>query len=236
MTAPIHHAVKDFFRRLVWRGAAIPVVTAGPDRAYVEIRRWLARTKRISLERAKEQPIPYPWCSVKIEDPVFDSARFSPAKIRGFDVDVERGTAKAMKVPKPLTAGIQADLWFKNEHQAKHIGDQLELQFWDDETALPVNFADPKWYKKPYELLEHMKVLGQTRFWLKKTSALTDNSDLETTGKRRAVRKTFVGELRYDLPHVPYMGKILRTLNVQVIDEEADALLEEWDIPINGGT
>jgi len=241
MIRPIDEALKGFFGRLLWGGRSIPVVYASPDRAYGEIIRWLAKNNRIKVStveeqiRAKKLKIPMPFCSVWTESPDFDAERFSPARIRGFDLDEEAGTAKVMLVPKPVVATLQADFWMKNIHEAKILETQLELQFWDNERSIPVDFSDERHYTPPYDALIHMKVLGQTRFWLRKTGPLSDNSDLETEGKLRGIRRTFSGEVRAQLPHVPYVHKVLRSLTYAFIDETTDTELETLDVQISGG-
>jgi len=234
MLDPIDEAVKGFFRRILWAQRPIPVVYAGPDRAHAEIRRWLSKKRNLPLEKSKNSNIPYPFCNVFVEWPEFDATRFSPHRIRGIQMDEDSGVAKSMKFPKPLTSGIQADFWCQTIRQAELINVQLLLQFHDDEALVHVDFADPRWYG-PTGLPEHMKILGDTKFWLKMTSALSDNSDLETKGKDREIRMTFSGEARFYIPHVPYLHKIAKTLNIDIVDDtdaRAPETLDTLNIPL----
>jgi len=219
MVPPVDEAIKGFFSRLKWGGKEIPVVYAGPDRAHGEIRRYLAKRGRVSLEQAKEMRIPYPWCSVWSEGAEFDPMRFNAGRARNINTDYTLGITKSMRAPKPFKMLVQADLWCKDHRQAKLLETQLHFMFWDDETTLPMNFADSRYYREPYQMPEHMRIMGETRMWLKMMGALTDNSDLETQGQDREIRKTFSGEARFDLPHVPYVLKIARTLALSLVDE-----------------
>jgi hypothetical protein len=235
MLDPIDEAVKAFFRRLLWAQDPIPVVYAGPDRAHAEIRRWLSKKENVPLSKAEHLNIPYPFCNLFIEWPSFDPTRFSPHRIRGIQMDEESGVAKSMKFPKPQTAGVQADFWCKTIRQAEVLAVQLELQFHDDETLLHVNWADSRWYEGKSGLPPHLAILGDTKFWLKMTGPLSDNSDLETKGKDKEIRMTFSGEIRYYIAHVPYLHKIAKRFEADIIDDtdaRAPETLDTIDVPL----
>jgi hypothetical protein len=235
MIDPIDEAIKAFFRRLLWAQDPIPVVYAGPDRAHGEIRRWLSKKENIPLDKAKNLNIPYPFCSVFVEWPAFDPTRFSPHRVRGVEMDVESGVAKSMKFPKPLVSGVQADFWCRSIRQAEVINAQLLLKFHDDETLLHVDWSDSRWYSGKGGLPPHLKILGHTKFWLKMTSPLSDNSDLETKGKDKEIRMTFSGEARFYMAHVPYLHKIAKRFEAEIIDDtdaRAPVPLDTIDVPL----
>lgn len=236
MVPVVDEAIKGFFSRLKWGGKEIPVVYAGPDRAHGEIRRYLAKRGRVSLEQTKEMRIPYPWCSVWSEGAVFDHANFSSARARNLEMDLVKGIAKSMLAPKPFSMIVQADFWCKDRRQAKFLETQLHFMFWDDETTLPLNFSDEKYYREPYQMPEHMRIMGETRMWLKMTGPLIDNSDLETEGQDREIRKTFSGDAKFFLPHVPYVLKIARTLALSLVDESVTPpeVLDTLTVPLGG--
>ena len=134
MYAPLFVALRDFFQQAVWNGKRVPVVFAGPDRAHAEMTRVAQR--RLRGERTRQQtedsPIPVPFMSLWIDPPKYAPTWNTPATIRGVTKVIATGNATKMRMPRPVEATVQVDLWCSPEggHSiAQSVEPQIELRF-----------------------------------------------------------------------------------------------------------
>lgn len=230
--APWYEAVRDFFRRAKHVGQDIPVVFAAPDRAHNEVHRVTSRRSGLSITEVSHRPTPVPFMSVWMTPPKFDQALFNPGTIRGFDYDTRRGTAKKMRWPRPYGAEVQVDLWCGSaggDLIAQDIQGKIDLQFIAESVYLPVDWSQAKWYRPPFDILEHAKVLGRTRIRLVH-EGWTDTSDIEAGEGRKEIRRTFSGRIADAyIPYPPQEARLVVETAFQLLDESVDPpeVLEE---------
>ena len=225
MYAPVFTAIKDFFKRPTWGGIGVMTVFAGPDRAHTEARKEVAKRMkgkktRLQIENAA---IPVPFLSVWYTEPKYDASRDSRAKIRGFAKNRVTGTAKSMRYPRPMVADIQVDLWCGEAGHliAQSIEAQVELAFPHDSVYLPVDWGLEKWYHPPFNVSEHARVLGRTRVTLI-GEGWQDTSNLETGSDPKEVRRTWSGRAEFYIPYRPEEERLVRTLDLVVLDATVD--------------
>ena len=236
--APFTHATKEFFERAQWAGRRVPCVFAGPDRAFQEIDRVLKRraqgTSRatgvegIKFKQISERPAWVPFMSVLVQPFSFDSARFNPRSFRGVTKDVVAGTATTLRFPRPVSADVQVDLWAGGNggwQIAQHVAAQIELQFTAESIYLPIDWADPRWYKPPFDVMAHARAYGRTRFRLV-GNGWQDTSDLEAGEGPKTIRWTWSGRIEGYLPYPLDQARIVRTVEVDVVDTDTDEVLD----------
>lgn len=224
MYAPFYHAVRDFFREHArWSGREVPIVFAGPDRAHQEIRRVMAereaaRTGIATTELANEdRPVPVPFMNVLLTSPKFDPQRFNPHRFV-IERNITTGTAKVARYMRPMQSQVQVDLWCGSaggDMIAQSIEPQIELAFFADHIALPIDWSDRKWYRHPFNISEHASWLGRTRVVLY-TEGWEDTSDLETGEGPKEIRRTWRGRLDAFVPFRPEEARIVRTIPLSV--------------------
>ena len=231
MYAPLFMAIKGFFAQVKWAGMRVPVVFAGPDRAHTELTRITQRrlkgnntlAKR-SRQQVEDSPAPRPFMSIWIAPPKFDLKFNTPATIRGFQKDLRAGTAKMMRHPRPVEAAVQVDLWCGEAGHliAQSIEPQVELRFTTgDMVGLPVDWALDKWYKPPFNILEHARDWGRTRLKLY-TDGWDDSSDLEYGDGAKEVRRTWNGRMEAYIPYRPEEARLVRTINLEILNAADD--------------
>lgn len=233
MQAVFVEAVKDFFGRTKHVGAPVPVVFASPDRAFDELTRIAKRRAQGKVkgketeQQIEDRPAAVPFMSVWMPPFKFDPSRFSPAKIRGFDRDLKAGTAKVMRWPRPVLMDVQVDLWCGSDGGhliAQQIEGQVEMLFVAESAYLPIDWTQPKWYRPPFNVLEHAKVMGKTRVRLI-ADGWTDTSDLEVGEGPKEVRRTWAGRLEAFLPYRPSEGRLVREIMVEINDDTTPPVL-----------
>ena len=230
--APFVEGVVSFFARATHGGQPLVVVYAAPDRAFNERARIQARREGKTVDEVKQRPAAVPFASVWIPQRANDPTRFNPGSIRGFDRDEVKGTALTMRWPQPFKAPVQVDLWCGEGGQlvADQLTAQVDLSFVGGRTFLPVDWTLAKWYKPPFNVLEHARHLGKTRFELRaQGDGWVNNSDLEYGQGTKEVRFTWSGEIEGYLPYRPAEARLVRDLRVDVYDSSSDppTLLEE---------
>jgi hypothetical protein len=226
MYAVLYEAVKEFFGRAKHLGAPVPVVFAGPDRAHEELTRIAKQRAQGKLGKATEQqiedrPAAVPFMSIWMTSPKFDPSRFSPAKLRGFDRDTKAGTAKVMRWPRPVMMDVQVDLWCGSDGGhviAQQVEAQIEMLFVAESAYPPIDWTQPKWYRPPFNTLEHAKVMGKSRLHLV-ADGWSDTSDLEVGEGPKEVRRTWAGHLEAFLPYRPSEGRLVREITVEINDD-----------------
>lgn len=225
--AAYYEAVRAFFRRVKHEGNPLEVVFAGPDRAHNEMRRLLARRlettekRKLSQQEVEAIPTPVPFASLLIQPFRFDAGRFNPGSVRGLNKDVVRGTAQTMRLPRPVVSEVQLDLWCGSaggEKIAMHIEPQVELQFPAESVYLPINWTLEKWYRPPFNMLEHFKAFGATRFGLI-TNGWTNTSDLEQGEGAKETRRSWTGTIQTALPHRPEDARLVRAVRFTIYDQ-----------------
>ena len=235
MYVPIYHSVRTFFReRCRWAGAEVPIVFAGPDRAHQEIRRIMAaretREQGVSTtEQAMEdRPVPVPFMSLLITSPKFDAPRYNPHRFV-IDKDIEAGTALVTRYMHPVTSTVQVDLWCGSaggDLIAQSIEPQIELAFFGGHRSLPLDWSDKRWFRKPFNVSEHVAWMGKTAVVLY-TEGWEDTSDLETGEGPKEIRRTWRGRLDAFIPFRPEEARIVQSVELDVTvglddDESAD--------------
>lgn len=215
----------------------VPVVFAAPNRAHEVLKEIVqqrlkalndvatlsggARSVRPQTQLAiEDRPMPAPFMSVWMTRPQFDASYFNPGRVV-VSKDKQSGNATTMRWPRPMRAQIQVELWTgedDGEFAAQRITAQIDLQFPSQRVALPVNWADSKWYKPPFNVLEHAKVLGNTRIRLELGQGWQDNSDLEFGTGYKEWRSTWTGEVFGYIPYPPNEARLVRTVCYDVFD------------------
>jgi len=239
--APFTDAVKRFFERARWGGRSVPCVFAGPDRAFEEMARVQKRrsqgrksgatgTTGLTFHQIGERPAWVPFMSILIQPPEFDAARFNPRSFRGVTKDIEKGTATTMRFPRPVNADVQVDLWSAGNGGwgiAQHVAAQIELQFTAESVYLPIDWADPRWWKPPFDALEHARAYGRTRIRLV-SSGWSDTSDLEAGDGPKRIRWTWSGRIEGYLPYRLDEARLVREIAVDVEDAATGNTLDEY--------
>jgi hypothetical protein len=233
MYVPLYHAVRDFFRdHAKWAGQVVPIVFAGPDRAHQEMRRIMAEREQqragiSQTEQANEdRPVPVPFMSLHITSPKFDPPRFNPHRFV-IERNITTGTAKVARHMRPTTSDVQVDLWCGSaggDLMAMSIEPQIELSFYADHRALHIDWSDPRWYRPPFNISEHVKWLGRTSVVLY-TQGWEDTSDLETGDGPKEVRRTWRGRLDAYVPFRPEESRIVRTVPLEIIEPDTGEIL-----------
>ena len=230
MFAPIFMSIRDFFADLKWGGERIPLVFAGPDRAHVEMTKIMRRRLqgKKTNQQIEDSPNPRPFMSLYFTAPTYDAARSSLHTFRGFNVDKVNGNALTMRYPRPVTSDVQLDLWCGDAGHiiSQSIQGQLHMMFMSDSVYLPIDWNQAKWYKPPFNVLEHARVLGRTRVRLSWEGGWSDSSNLEVGDGPKDVRCTWSGRVEAYLPYRPEEARLLRDLRVEVYnDSETPAQL-----------
>jgi len=234
--APWYHGLQRFFQRARHAGASIPVVFAAPDRAHEEYHRVMKRRLqgkgRPSTPQQLSDRAPHaPFISIWMPSPKFNPDLYNPSQVV-VGKDIQKGTAQVMRWPRPMRSTVQADLWASvegGEIIAQNIEGQIELQFAADKAFLPVDWSNPRWYRPPFNVLEHAKVLGPTRITLV-NQGWDDNSELEPGDGEKVVRRTWSGEVLGYIPYPPQEARLVRTVRFALYDatdEDNPELLAE---------
>jgi len=242
MYAPWYDAIQRFFGRahhatISGGNKRVPVVFAAPDRAHEALNQIIQQRLKAQKEQAEgsarnvrpdtrhaleNRPTAAPFMSIWMTRPKFDSSLYNPGRVK-FALDTQSGTAKTMRWPRPMTANIQVELWAGEDGAeliAQNITAQIDLQFVADKVALPVNWSDAKWYKRPFNILEHAKVLGQTRILLIADSGdgWEDNSDLEFGDRAKEIRCTWSGRIKGYIPYPPEEARLVTQIQYEIFD------------------
>lgn len=239
--APFTDAIKRFFERAQWGGRPVPCVFAGPDRAFEEMERIMKRRAQgrasvatgghgLTFQQAGERPAWVPFLSILVQPLAFDPARFNPRSFRGVTKDIAKGTATTMRFPRPVQGDVQVDLWSAGNGGwgiAQHVAAQIELQFTAESVYLPIDWADPRWYKPPFDALSHAEAYGRTRFRLM-TNGWSDSSDIEAGDGPKRIRWTWSGRLEGYLPYRLDEARIVRTITVDVADAATGDTLDTF--------
>jgi hypothetical protein len=229
--APFYEAVKEFFSRSRWAGAHVPVVYASPDRAHAEIRRVQADREagRVGISKTpqalEDRPVPVPFMSITITPPRFNRALYNPGRQK-IAVDLKSGAALVARTPHPVTADVQVEMWCGSqggELIAQSLEPQVEMAFFGGAVALPIDWAQAKWYRPPFNVAEHLKHYGQSRITLY-TDGWQDTSDLEAGEGQKETRRTWSGRINAMVPFKPEEARIIRTIEfaLTAIDTDED--------------
>jgi len=225
MYAPLFEAIRSFFAQAQWRGESVLTVFAGPDRAHEEAQRIMARKLGKPIKEVSDRAMWTPFMSVWFGSPKLDQAKYNPHRLV-FSKNFETGTALVARYPRPVTADVQVDLWCGSaggHNMAQAIEAQVELRFFPEHIALPVDWSDGRWYKKPYWLSEHARYFGRTRLVLY-TDGWADNSDLEAGEGAKEVRRTWSGRLEAFIPHRAEEARLVSRVEVDICDYNATVL------------
>ncbi len=170
--------------------------------------------------------------SLWMPPPKFAQEWYNPGRVI-VDKDIQKGTARVMRWPRPMSSTVQADLWVGGDGgnlMAQQLEAQIELQFPADKVFLPVDWADPRWYRPPFNVLEHARVLGPTRITLT-SQGWDDNSDLEFGEGMKSIRRTWSGEVLGYIPYPPQEARLVRTVRYALYDatdeDNPELLLEQ---------
>jgi hypothetical protein len=233
--ALFYEAVRDFFAQAQHAGQAVPCVFATPDRAHAEMtrvsKRRLQGAKALAEEddydapvataqAIEDRPAPSPFMSVHLSVPEYDPTRFNPGRFV-VTKDFQAGTATVMRFPRPVVADVQVDLWVAGRGANKiamALAPQIDLRFYAESVWLPVDWTLDKWYRPPFDFLEHGRVLGRTRVRLMAARGWVDNSDLEPGDNPKAVRWTWSGKLEGYIPYRPVEARLVRSVRYELYD------------------
>jgi len=247
MYYPFTEALKLFLGRSCrWGEQPVPVVFAGPDRAFQEMERIMKRRAQgkksravgsdgLTRQGAADRKAWVPFLSVLVQPFSFDPSRFNPRSFRGITKDIQKGTATTMRFPRPVVADVQVDLWAGAAggwQIASAVAAQIELQFTAESAYLTIDWSNPQYYKPPFNVLEHAKSYGTTGFRLV-NQGWQDTSDLEAGDGPKSVRWTWSARIEGYLPYRLDEARIVRTVPVDIVDEnEPEVVLDT----IVGGT
>lgn len=236
MYQPFFEAVRDFFARAKHGGQAVPVVFARPDRAHAElariVRRRLQGSKKVrgeddlappadTVQAIEDRPMPVPFMSLWIEPPKRDPARANPAHRFKVAEDRAAGTALTMRFPRPVKADVQVDLWCgarAGERIANNVQAQIDLQFLSESVYLPVDWTLEKWYKPPFNVLDHARYLGKTRIRLVADDEWTDTSENEWEKGPKETRRTWSGHLEGYVAYRPNEARLVTSVSLDILD------------------
>jgi hypothetical protein len=251
MYQPFFEATRDFFARAKHGGEVVPTIFARADRAHMELARIMKRRlqgkKTIKGETAQEpptdtkqaledRPAPVPFMSVWLTPPQYDPARANTAHRFKVAENRDAGTALVMRFPRPITSEVQVDLWCGSkggERIANDIQAQIDLQFLAESVYLPVDWTLEKWYKPPFNVLEHARFLGKTRVRLI-TEGWTDNSDAEWERGPKETRRTWTGRLEGYIAYRPNEARLVRSVVLDVEDATVNPSYHLDDLTIGG--
>lgn len=217
-------ALIRFFSQLRWKGKAVPVVVAGPDRAHAQIHDWLRKNSTVSPSRSQgEYPTPYPFVAVDREVFKPNSGLYSPALLRNLHILRDEGYGFAVRRPKPVTAGVDVNMYFNDKVQADFFTVILHNLFpFPDRAWIPVDFTDPRWYRPPNDALEFCKIMGQQKLQFDLDS-IVDSSSLERAGlERKEIRMTLSCTLHGWIPFQPYAVPLAKTIEIVVADDVSE--------------
>lgn len=223
MYAPFYVAVKDFFERAMHEGRPVPTVFAGPDRAHEELKRVINRRSQskpsapTTPQALSDRPTPVPFMSVWMDSFKFDPLRYNPGRIV-VSKDIASGEAQIARLPRPMTANVQVDLWAESHLSAQMVEAQIELLFLAGRAILPIDWEDDRWYKPPYQILEHARYLGRTHIGLVLDTGWEDTTDLEEDTGTKEVRRTWRGRLDAFIPYPPQDARIIKAIDIEIYD------------------
>jgi hypothetical protein len=234
-----YEVIRDFFGQAKHLGREVPVIFASPDRAHSELMRIMKRRlqgKKESKGEAdlapptatkqaiEDKPASVPFMSVWSEVPNFDPSRYGVGRFVT-SKNKQTGCASVMRFPQPVAANVQVDLWCgsKAGHKIAYtIMPQIDLRFYAESAYLPVDWSLDKWYRPPFDALEHAKVLGQTRIRLMRegggATGWIDNTDLESEDGQKDVRLTWRGRFEAFIPYMPTEARLVRTVQFELYD------------------
>lgn len=236
---PFTDALREFFARAKWSGQPVPAVFAGPDRAYQELRRQhpklvtndtsrVTGRKGVTKQALGDKPAWVPFFSILVSPKVYDPSRFNPRSFRGVTKDLQTGTATTMRYPRPVTADVSVELWCGTVGGwsiASHVAAQIELEFMAESVYLPLDWSLPRYYKSPFNTLEHARQYGKTRCRLV-SQGWQDSSNLEALDGPKQVRWTWTGRIEGYLPYRLEEARIVREFTVDVVDENTLEVLD----------
>jgi len=226
--APWYDAIQRFFSRLTHAGTTagvtdpsvvsgsrtantIPIVFANPDRAHEELVSLLQTRAERSGRPTSQQEITdraavMPYMSLWMTRPQHDGRYFNPGRV-SFEHDRKAGTVKTTPWPRSMKCRVQVDLYAQQdggEFIAQNVVGQSELMFRSGYlVTLPVNWTAAKWYKHPFNILEHAKILGHTRLRLYLDSGWDDHSELEFAEAGKEGRLTWRGRVEGSIAYPP---------------------------------
>lgn len=236
---PFMDALKSFFSQAQWEGQPVPSVFSAPDRAFQELRRRhpklvdgltsrVTGRKGITGEALSERPAWVPFFSILVTPSVFDAARFHPGTFRGITKNLETGVATKMRYPRPVTADVTVELWCGTVGGwgiANHVAAQIELAFRAESVYLPIDWSLPRYYKPPFNTLEHARQYGPSRCRLV-YQGWQDASELEALDGPKQVRWTWTGRLEGHLPYALEESRIVREFAVDLVDQDTQTVLD----------
>jgi hypothetical protein len=246
MFAPFYDALKRFFGQARHAGQIVPAVFARPDRASQEFQR--IYKKRLQGKKAtageresdppasqtqaiEDRPASLPFMSIYMPVPVFDSTRFNPGRVV-VSKDLATGTAVTAKFPRPVVGDVQVDLWCNVDLEAQDITPQIDLRFVADAVRLPIDWSEDRWYRPPFNVLEHARYMGKTGVRLVIGPGWEDTSDLEEGEGPKVVRRTWRGKLQGFIPYKAEEARLVRSVRFDLYDNtdpNAPALLDALD-------
>jgi hypothetical protein len=230
--AIFYDALMRFFSQARHAGELVPAVFARPDRASQEwnriYKRRLQGQKQLAglkpgdppmatTQAVEDRPAPRPFLSIYMPVPHFDQPRWNPGRVV-IDKDIATGTARTVKWPRPVLGNVQVDLWTNVDLEAQDIAAQIDLRFVADAVKIPIDWSLDKWFKPPFNVLEHARYFGKTGVRLVVDPGWEDTSDLEEGDGPKDVRYTWRGKLQAFIPYKPEEGRLVRTMTFNLYD------------------
>lgn len=153
---------------------ALPCVFATPDRAFGQIRRQIARKKKV--KESDVQTIPLPIAALSRVNQDLDLTRFVQHRFSRLEYSHETNTYVGMNRPSPWDFTYQVDVWARTLVELDLITTQIILWLRADEFYLTVDHPRPMGERI---VLTQFKGLGESNW--------QDTKD----EKKRSLRRTF---------------------------------------------
>ena len=211
-------AILRFMKQLTWLGKDIPIIFAGAERAYAQMREFLERERGVKGGSiSSDSPMPYPFMAVW-RDPFQEEPKMASLGLYRISLYKEEGYGLAMRRPLPMKAKCEVNIYCSDKTQWEFLEFQVRNLFRHGWSWVPVNFEDTRWYQPPNDVYQFAKVLGKQDV-LFYEEGLTDNSQLENSGlQQRTLRFTLNFSIYGWLPYQPYTVPLVHKITVTTKD------------------
>ena len=202
----------------------LPCVFATPDRAFGQIRRQIARKKKIKEEDVDIRTIPLPIASISRLGQSIDLSRYVRHKFNRLYYNPSEDKYIGMDRPNPWDLTYQVDIWAKTIGDLDSLTTQMNLWLRADEFYLTVDHPIP---------------MGE-RIVLTQFKGMVDNSLLDSkTEEKRSLRRSFTFIVHGWIVHPAQNADVIRKVISDVYDDYDETIdpifLERIVVTSSGG-